>query len=59
MDDQRPSMKSLNDLLYDNDLSIEELEERLEMSSVWICVTQYCSENSGPPPCSPVVGSPR
>ena len=36
MDDQRPSMKSLNDLLYDNDLSIEELEERLEMSSVWI-----------------------
>jgi hypothetical protein len=30
-------VKSLNDVLYDADLSIDELEERLEFESVWIC----------------------
>jgi len=41
-------VQSLNDVLYDADLSIEELEERLEFAEPWICVIYNNS-------CSPVV----
>ncbi len=39
MDDQKSKdeVESMNDVLFDTDLSIDELEERLEFSSVWIC----------------------
>ena len=32
----------LNEIIFDPDLSVEEIEERLEFVEVWICVT-YCS----------------
>ncbi len=53
INEEKPSIKSLNDLLYDNDLSIEELEERLELDP-WFCGV-YCNENSG---CNPIGCSP-
>jgi hypothetical protein len=46
---KKKEVESLNDLLYDNDLSIEELEVRLEMAT-WCVGNVECSSV-----CSPVV----
>ena len=46
-------VESLNDLLYDNDLAIEELEVRLEMAT-WCVGNVECSTV-----CSPVVAPPK
>jgi hypothetical protein len=35
---EKLEVKSLNEVLYDVDLSIDELEERLEFETVWFCL---------------------
>lgn len=37
----------LNDSLYDSNLSIEELEERLELAAPWICIGYACGDCGG------------
>lgn len=48
---KREEVESLNDLLYDNDLAIEELEVRLEMAT-WCIGNVECN-----PVCNPVAST--
>lgn len=57
--DEKPvksEIKSLNNFLYDNDLSIDELEERLELAAPWICIGYVCGDCPDFT-CNPVVPS--
>ncbi len=44
-DEEKEKMEQLNDVIFDPDLSVEELEERLELSDTWVCLNVNCGLN--------------
>ncbi len=38
-------VQKVNDIIFDPDLSVEELEERLELGDAWVCLNVNCGTN--------------